>query len=93
LELLQVPWSREANQAEKYFDTLPFALWATGSAKQNDHATIDVLIDRLAEEEDPLWLTGDVIGALTAITDQRFAYDLEAWRAWWAKAKASWRPH
>ena len=93
LELLQAPWNREANQAEKYFDTLPFALWAIGGAQQNDRATIDALIDRLAEEGDPLWLTGDVVGVLTATTDQRFAYDLDAWRAWWAKARASWKPH
>jgi len=92
LDLLKEPWTREPNRAEKYFDTLPFALSAIGSAKQNDRATIDTLVSRLANEEDPLWVKGDVIGALTAITDQRYAYDVEAWRSWWANAMATWTP-
>ncbi len=90
LDLLKTSWTREPNRAEKYFDTLPFALSAIGSAKQNDRATIEALINRLAEEDDPLWLTGDVIGALTAVTDQRYAYDLDAWRSWWAEAETTW---
>ena len=57
---------------------------------RDDQDTIDALIQRLDEANDPLWLRGDVIGALTALTGQRFAYDVDAWQAWWADARAGW---
>ena len=88
IEMLQTPWTRPANKPEKYFDTLPFALWAAGNSKQDDSKTIDALITRLADEDDPLWLKGDIVGALTAMTDQRHAYDTRAWTSWWAEAGA-----
>ena len=90
ISFLKAPWITPANRAEKYFDTVPFALFAVGRAGQRDQATIDALIDRLGRTDDPLWLTGDVVGALTALTDQRFAYDLEAWRSWWSGARSTW---
>ena len=36
------------------------------------------------------FLHGDVVGALTALTGERFAYDREAWRDWWARAREDW---
>ncbi len=87
---LRVPWSVPANGAEKYFEPLLAALWAVGWTGQADRATTAALIDRLATSGDPLWLTGDVVGALTATTGRRFGYDRAAWRDWWATAAAAW---
>ncbi len=58
----------------------------------DDRTTLDALIERLGRDEDPLWLRGDAVGALTELTGQRFAYDFEAWRAWWAAARPGWQP-
>ena len=49
----------------------------------------EALMDRLDFETDPDWLTGDVIGALSALTEQRFGYDLAAWRAWWQRERGA----
>jgi hypothetical protein len=57
---------------------------------QDDAQTMSALIDRLDRVDDPLWLTGDVVGALTALTGQRFGYDRAAWRAWWTEAQDTW---
>jgi hypothetical protein len=90
LELLRQPWTTPPNPAEKYFAAPPGAIWTAAMIGQDDAQTISVLIDRLNREDDPLWLTGDVAGALTALTGQRFAYDRAAWRAWWAEARRAW---
>jgi len=45
------------------------------------------LIKRLDRTGDPLWLRGDIIGALSAATGKRFGHDLEAWRSWWSSWK------
>ena len=55
---------------------------------QSDDATLQPLVSTLGRPGDPGWLDGDRIGALTAITGQRFGYDLAAWRAWWAARSA-----
>jgi hypothetical protein len=34
-----------------------------------------------------LWLRGDVVGALSAATGQRYGYDVDAWRRWWREAR------
>jgi formylglycine-generating enzyme required for sulfatase activity len=47
------------------------------------------LVARLGAPGQPAWLDGDFIGALTALTGQRFGYDLDAWRAWWSRRRAA----
>jgi hypothetical protein len=91
LDLLKAPWTRSSNRAEKYFDSQPFAIWAAGSTGQNDIATLDALVGRLSQEGDPLWLRGDVVGALTALTGERFGYDVQAWQLWWREVRLDWR--
>ena len=87
---LSEAWTTPANRAEKYYAPAPAAIWAAGEIGQDDAVTIGTLIARLDRQDDPLWLTGDVVGALTALTGERFAYDREAWRAWWRQARANW---
>ena len=65
-------------------------MWAAALAKQDDRATISALVKRLSREDEPMWLKGDAVGALTVLTDQRFAYDFKAWRKWWRAAKPVW---
>lgn len=67
----------------KLFDPAIAAIVATGWLGQNDQATIAALLQRLNLSSDPLWVKADVIGALTALTKQRFAYDDKAWNQWW----------
>lgn len=90
LSLLAEPWTTPENRAEKYFDAPPAALWAVASSRQQDRATVEALIGRLERVGDPLWLRGDVVGALSAVSGQRFAYDIAAWRDWWGSAAGSW---
>ena len=91
-ELIAEPWTAPQNSSEKYFDSPPAAMRAAAAIGQNDTAIIEALIERLGREDDPLWLRGDAVGALTELTGQRLAYDFDAWREWWADAKANW-PH
>ena len=88
--LLERPWSQASNRPQKWFDSLPMALFAVSWAGQGDRATVTRLIRRLDRAADPAWLRGDIIGALGAVTGQRFAYDIEAWRHWWAGAESAW---
>ena len=90
VDWLSEAWATPANPAEKYYATAPAAIWTVGQIGQDDRATIDALIARLERPHDPLWLTGDVVGALTVLTGERFAYDRSAWRDWWEKARAAW---
>ncbi|MCG8505793.1 MAG: hypothetical protein MI755_14410, partial [Sphingomonadales bacterium] len=83
-ELIARPFHSEPNRAEKYLDAAVATAWAVGRLGQKDEATLAALIDRLGRTEDPPWLNGDLIGALTALTGQRFGHDIAAWRAWWA---------
>ncbi|MCP5082686.1 MAG: hypothetical protein GY948_13445 [Alphaproteobacteria bacterium] len=85
--LLAVPWSKPKNPPEKYFAPILTGLWAISVSGQNDKATIDALIARLGESTDPDWLQSQIIGTLTAITSQRFAYNIDAWRDWWQAAR------
>jgi hypothetical protein len=82
--LLETPWTAPANRAEKYVDPTPGAAWAAAQLGQNDATTLGILIARLAAEHEPLWLHGDLVGGLSVLTGQRFAYDLVAWERWWA---------
>ena len=83
-ELLLEPWRARRNNAEKYLEPVPAAAWAISTLGQNDEATLGALITRLGRSGDPDWLEGDIVGALTALSGERFGYDREAWRAWWA---------
>ena len=88
--LIAAPWTAPVNSSEKYFDPQPAALWAVAAIGQRDRATMDALIARLARADDPPWLRGDVVGALTTLSTRRFGYDVAAWRRWWTEARASW---
>ncbi len=88
--LLARPWNRASNRPQKWFDSLPMALFAVTWAGQGDGGTIASLIGRLDRAGDPLWLRGDIVGALGAVTGKRFGYDIGAWRRWWAEAEGEW---
>jgi hypothetical protein len=81
--LLAEPWVQQPNAAEKYFEPLPAAAWAIARIGQDDRETLDALVERLGDPDLPPWANGDLVGALTALSGRRFAYDLDAWRAWW----------
>ena len=81
--LLTAPWRQSPNRAEKYMEPAPLAMWAAARLGQDDAATIGALVDTLGRPGDPTWLDGDRVGALTALTGRRFAYDFAAWRKWW----------
>lgn len=83
LRYFDTPWTSEPNRAEKYIRLPLAAAWAVTRLNQRDHETLDALIKRLDRTEDPKWLTGDIVGALTDLTGKRFGYDLRAWRRWW----------
>ena len=85
-------WASPPNRAQKYLEPLPAAVWAATVLKQNDRATIAALIERLAMAQDPNWLTGDIVGALAVLTDERFGYDTSAWKRWWETVRDDWEP-
>lgn len=87
-ELISAPWEAPSNGAEKYFDSPPAAAWAAAELGQKDNETLSALIDRLDRAGDPDWLKGDMIGALTVLTGQRYAYDIAAWKRWWAENRS-----
>lgn len=84
ISLINEPWSQRPNRAEKYLDAPPAAAWAAAELGQMDRATLKALIDRLDRTGDPDWLAGDMIGALTVLTGERFGWDIPAWKRWWA---------
>lgn len=86
--LIAAPWEAPQNGAEKYFESAPAAAWAAAELGQNDDETLSALIARLDRAGDPGWLKGDIIGALTVLTDQRFAYDIAAWKRWWRERRS-----
>ena len=88
--ILSLPWKTAANSFEKYFDPQLAAIWAVAAAGQKDAATVKALIERLDSEGDPLWLRSQIIGALTALTGKRYAYDIGRWREWWASVRIGW---
>jgi hypothetical protein len=87
VEWLSTPWSSEPNEREKYFEPAVGAIAATSWTGEGDLATLEALMRRLDSETDPDWLTGDVIGALSVLTEQRFGYDVAAWKAWWQRER------
>jgi hypothetical protein len=87
-DLLAVPWDAPANRPEKYFHPAPAAAWAMAQLGQEDSESLAALIARLNRPGDPDWLAGDIVGALTALTGQRFGHDYDAWRSWWIQRQA-----
>jgi hypothetical protein len=87
LALLEEPWTVPENPSEKYFEAPPAAMWTAALVGQDDPVTVEALIGRLERKGDPLWLRGGALGALVALTGQRFGYDAVAWRRWWQQAK------
>ena len=79
---INAPWSAPANRSEKYFEAAPGAMWAAAAIGQSDRATLSALVGVLENDQAPLWLMGDAVGALTALSNQRFGYDAAAWRDW-----------
>ncbi len=90
LTLLQNRWTHQPNGPQKWMDPLLIGLHAIQRTGQNDRATLDALVQRLDEAGDPDWLRSQVTGTLVAITGQRFAYDIAAWKSWWRSAKETW---
>ena len=82
LEWIATPWSAPTNRSEKYFEAAPGAMWAAAATSQKDRGTLAALVRVLEQDQAPLWLKGDAVGALTALTSQRFGYDVAAWRRW-----------
>ncbi|WP_337660663.1 hypothetical protein [Anderseniella sp. Alg231-50] len=89
-EILKRPWIRTSNGPEKWFDQLLIGLWAIQWSGQNDQATMDALINRLGYDRDPVFITSQVVGTLNAVTGQRYAYDRQAWQAWWETNRDTW---
>lgn len=83
LTFLTIPWTTKPNRAEKYIRPSLAAAWAMARLNQKDDATVSALMMRLDREDAPKWLTGDIVGALTDLTGERFGYDLDGWRRWW----------
>ena len=83
LSYLAETWTTESNRAEKYFDLPPLAAWTIARLGQSNDETVEALITRLERDEDPLWLKGDIVGALSVVTGQQFGYEPVAWRQWW----------
>jgi len=83
VDMLRTHWTRLANRPEKYFEPLLGAIAAVGDIGQSDSATLGALIEHLSASDEPLWLKGDIVGALTSLSGNRFGYDFDAWRGWW----------
>ena len=90
VRLLEPPWSRKSNGPQKWFDPLLVAMRVIQQLRQNDRSTIDALVTRLDRSNDPDWLQSQIVGTLTAITGQRFAYDFDEWHNWWRGARGEW---
>ncbi len=83
--LISEPFSSRPNGAEKYMDVASGAAFAAAQLGQADEETLAALIARLDREGEPRWITGDMVGALTALSGERFGYDVAAWREWWRR--------
>lgn len=87
--LITEPWTERANRSEKYLHPGPAAAWAIAQLGQADDKTIAALIAGLGRSDYPMWFRGDLVGALSAVTGERFGYDAQRWRSWWEKQRNS----
>jgi len=85
--LLSKSWNETPNRSAKYLHPAPAAAWAVAQVGQADDETLAVLIAGLDRSDYPLWVKGDLVGALIAITGERFGYDMAAWSNWWQRRK------
>ena len=89
VELLESAWTAPRNRAEKYLEPAPAAAWVAARLGQADDGTIGALIASLGVPGRPSWLDGDLVGALTTLTGERFGHDVSAWRQWWTARRRS----
>jgi formylglycine-generating enzyme required for sulfatase activity len=85
--LLSEPWTDRPNRSEKYLHPGPAAAWAIAQLGQADDKTIGALIAGLDRSGYPDWFAGDLVGALSVLTGERFGYDRIRWRSWWKERK------
>jgi len=85
--LLSEPWTERPNRSEKYLHPSPAAAWTIAQLGQADDATIGALIAGLDRTDYPEWFAGDLVGALSVLTGERFGYDRVRWRSWWKERK------
>ncbi len=88
---LSEPWTGRPNRSEKYLYSGPAAAWAVAQLGQGDDETIAALIAGLDKADYPTWFKGDLVGALTAVTGERFGYDALSWRSWQEKRRTDHR--
>jgi formylglycine-generating enzyme required for sulfatase activity len=86
---LLVPWAERPNRSEKYLHPGPAAAWAIAQLGQADDETVGALITGLVRANYPTWFKGDLVGALAAVTGERFGYDVNKWRSWWSERAAN----
>lgn len=85
--LLQTAWAGTPNRAGKYLEPALAAAWTAARLGQNDAVTLAALVARLGALDEPAWVDGDLVGALTTLSGERFGYDAAAWRRWWASRR------
>ena len=90
VQILSTSWRRSENRPQKWFAPLLIGLYAVQVSGQNDRATIETLINRLREADDPPWLSSQVTGSLSSITGQSFAYDIGGLIDWWDRSRQDW---
>jgi len=83
IEILKTPWKSAPNRSEKYLEPAAAAVWAVARLGQKDKETLSALIEHLDMPGDPDWFRGNIIGAPTELTGQRFGYAVSAWKRWW----------
>lgn len=82
---LSEPWTERPNRSEKYLHPGPAAAWAVAQIGQADDETVAALIASFDRSDYPAWFKGDLVGALTALTGERFGYDALSWQSWQKK--------
>jgi hypothetical protein len=88
LDLLAEPWTQQENSIQKYWNVPAVAAWTVAQVHQDDRETLQALVDRFQQTTDPLWLRGDFVGALVALTGEQWGYDGVAWQNWLNQSKS-----